>query len=171
LFVSTVLFLRVDAFEPEGAPGARAARIGWLGAFAAMTLLCSYQYGAILQQRTAGGGFYKPFPFATTRLDIFRRQLREEVLRALPPDATVAASETLAPHVSNRATAYTLREGVWNAEYVVFGLVPEAPGEVEVLRPLLLSGDYGVVAANRAYALLRRGALPTDNARVLENLR
>jgi len=171
LFVATVLLLRADSFEPPGTPGARAARVGWLGAFAAMTLLCSYQYGAILQQSTAEGGFYEPFPFATTRLDLARRELRDEVLRALPPDAAVVASETVAPHVSNRDTAYTLREGARDAEYVVFSLVSEAPGELEVLRPLLLSGRYGVVAANRAYALLRRGAPATDNARVLQNLR
>jgi len=171
LFVATVLLLRSDAFEPPGSSSARAARQGWIGALAAMTLLCSYQYGAIFQQSTAGGGFYSPFPFETTRLDLTRRELREEVLLAIPPDAKVAASETVAPHVSNRATAYTLREGVRDAEYVVFGLATEAPGELEVLRPLLLSRRYGVVAANGAFALLRRGAPATDNARVLQSLR
>lgn len=171
LFVAAVLLLRTDSFDPPGTPEARAARVGWLSAFALMTLLCSYQYGAIFQQSTAGGGFHEPFPFATTRLDLLQRQLRDEIMEALPPDAKVVASETVAPHVSNRANAYTLREGIRDAEYVVFALVSDTPGELEVLRPLLRSSRYGVVAANRSYALLRRGAPPTDNARVLQSLR
>jgi hypothetical protein len=110
------------------------------------------------------------FPFETTPLDLERRRLRAEVLRALPEDATVAASESVAPHVSNRAVAYTLREGVRDAEYLVFGLVPEAPGEHAIVRALLVSGRFGVVASNPFYALLRRGAPTALNARLVERL-
>ena len=83
----------------------------------------------------------------------------------------MAASESVAPHVSNRASAYTLREGIRDAEYVVFGLVPEAPGEHALVRALLVSRRFGVVAANPAYALLRRGAPPGLNAGLVERLR
>jgi uncharacterized membrane protein len=167
LFVAAALLLRQDAFRGERA---RAARAGWLGAFALLAVVCSVQYGAIFQQRTASGGFHDPFPFETTPLDLERRRLREEVLRALPSDATVAASEAVAPHVSSRAVAYTLREGVRDAEYVVFGLVPEAPGEHAIVRRLLASGRFGVVASNPFYALLRRGAPTRLNARLAERL-
>jgi uncharacterized membrane protein len=167
LFVASALLLRRDAFAP---PRAEQTRAAWLGAFALLTLVCSVQYGAIFQQRTASGGFYDPFPFETTALDLERRRLREEVLRALPPGAKVAASESVAPHVSNRAVAYTLREGVLDAEYVAFGLVPEAPGEHALVRQLLGSGRFGVVAANPSYALLRRGAPTRLNARLAERL-
>jgi hypothetical protein len=145
-------------------------RAGWLGAFALLSVVCSYQYGAIFQQRTASGGFHDPFPFETTPLDLERRRLRAELLDALPEDASVAASESVAPHVSNRAVAYTLREGVRDAEYVVFGLVPEAPGEHAIVRGLLVSGSFGVVASNASYALLRRGAPTALNARLVGRL-
>ena len=171
LFVAAVLLLRSDSFAPAGTPQARAAQRAWLGALCALTLLCSYQYGAVFQQYTASGGFYEVFPFQTTELDLSRRQLRDEVLRELPPDAKVAASECVAPHVSNRATAYTLREGVRDAEYVVFSLVPEAQGEHGLVRPLLTSGSFGVVAVNPAYALLRRGAPTSLNAALARRLR
>ena len=171
LFIATTLLLRSDAFEPQGTPSARAARAAWLGAFALLTLICSYQYGAIFQQRTATGGFYEVFPFGTTERDLARRRLRDEVLRLLPAAAKVAASESVAPHVSNRASAYTLREGIRDAEYVVFGQPPEAAGEHALVRPLLVSGRFGVVAMNPAYALLRRGAPTSLNARLVERLR
>jgi uncharacterized membrane protein len=171
LFVASALLLRADAFAPPGSTQARATRAGWLGAFALLAVVCSWQYGAIFQQRTASGGFHDPFPFGTTELDVARRRLREEVLRALPRDAKVAASESVAPHVSNRAVAYTLREGVRDAEYVAFGLLPEAPGEHAIVRALLLSERFGVAAANGGYALLRRGAPPDLNARLVERLR
>jgi uncharacterized membrane protein len=170
LFVAATLLLRVDAFEPSGSARARAVRAGWLGAFALLGVVCSHQYGAIFQQHTASGGFHEVFPFETTPLDLERRRLRAEVLRALPEDATVAASESVAPHVSNRAVAYTLREGVRDAEYLVFGLVPEAPGEHAIVRALLVSGRFGVVASNPFYALLRRGAPTALNARLVERL-
>jgi uncharacterized membrane protein len=170
LFIAATLLLRSDSFAPPPAE-ARAARSGWLFAFALLSLVCSYQYGAIFQQYTAGGGIHEVFPFQTSELDLRRRQLRDEVLRALPPDATVAASESVAPHVSNRATAYTLREGVRDAEYVAFGLLPEAPGEHLLIRPLLGSGQFGVVAMNGSYALLRRGAPTGLNARLTGQLR
>jgi uncharacterized membrane protein len=167
LFLAAALLLREDAFSGASA---HAARAGWLGAFALLALVCSVQYGAIFQQRTASGGFHDPFPFETTPLDLERRRLRAEVLRALPPDARVAASEAVAPHVSNRAVAYTLREGVRDAEYVVFAWVPEAPGEHAIVRALLLSGRFGVLASNPYYALLRRGGPTALNARLAERL-
>jgi len=171
LFVAATLLLRSDAFEPPGTPAARASRTGWLGAFFLLGLLASHQYGALFQQRTASGGFHEVFPFHTTALDLERRRQRKEVLGQLPPDAKVAASECVAPHVSNRASAYTLREGVRDAEYVVFGLVPEAPGEQALVQGLLTARSFGVVTLNPGYALLRRGAPPTLNDRLLERLR
>jgi uncharacterized membrane protein len=170
LFVATTWLLRRDAFEAPATPHSKATRAGWIAALVMVGLVCSVQYGAIFQQRTASGGFYEIFPFGTTGADRERRRLRDEVLRALPEDAKVAASESVAPHVSNRPDAYTLREGVRDAEYVVFGLVPEAAGEHAIVRELLRSGRFGVVAANRSYALLRRGAPPGLNARVAERL-
>jgi len=171
VFVAATLLLRSDSFEPRGAPAAGAARAGWLFAFGLSTLLCSYQYGAVFQQSTAAGGFQQPFPFQTGALDLARRRLRDEVLASLPPAATVAASEGVAPHVSNRATAYTLREGVRDAEYVLFGLPPEAQGEHAFVRPLLVSGRFGVVAMNSSYALIQRGAPTRLNARLVPRLR
>lgn len=171
LFVAATLLLRSDSFEPKGTPAARASRTGWLGAFFLLGMLASYQYGALFQQRTASGGFHEVFPFHTTALDLERRRQREEVLGRLPPEAKVAASECVAPHVSNRASAYTLREGVRDAEWVVFGLVPEAAGEPAVVHALLTSRSFGVVALNPGYALLRRGAPPALNDRLLERLR
>jgi hypothetical protein len=49
--------------------------------------------------------------------------------------------------------------------------LPEAPGEHLLIRPLLASGQFGVVAMNASYALLRRGAPTGLNARLGGQLR
>jgi uncharacterized membrane protein len=170
LFVAATLWLRGDSFRGSEAE-ARASRSGWACAFALLGLVCSVQYGAVFQQATVTGGFHAVFPFETGPLDLRRRELRTEVLRALPSDAAVAASESVAPHVSNRAVAYTLREGVRDADWVVFGLLPEAEGEHLLVRPLLTTGQFGVFAMNSGYAVLRRGAPTGLNARLVAQLR
>ena len=54
---------------------------------------------------------------------------------------------------------------------MAFGLVPEAPGEHLPIRPLLATGQFGVVAMNSGYALLKRGAPTGLNARLAAQLR
>jgi uncharacterized membrane protein len=171
LFVATTLALREDGFAPRGTPAAQATRRAWAACFALLAGLCSYQYGAILQQGTASGGVHALFPFTTTEADLERRRLRAKVMAVIPPDAPLAASENVAPHVSNRATAYTMREGVLDAEYVLVELRPEADEEIVVAMTLLRSSRFGVIAMNEGFAVLRRGAPATLNQRLLRRLR
>jgi uncharacterized membrane protein len=167
VFVAATLALREDGFAaPDGATTRRA----WAAGFALLTLLCSYQYGAVFQQGTAAGGVHTPFPFTTTEVDLERRRQRADLLAGIPPDARVAASENVAPHVSNRKVAYTMREGVLDAEYVVLELSPRADEEIAVAQTLLRSSHFGVVAMNKGFALLRRGAPSTLNQRLLRRL-
>ena len=88
----------------------------------------------------------------------------------MPPRARIAASETVVPHVCSRPDAYTLRLGVYDAEYLLFSRVPAAAGEVEQARAALRDGGFGVVASGSHYVLARRGHDPAGNAAVLEHL-
>jgi hypothetical protein len=170
VFVAATLALREDSFAAQGGTPANVTRGAWAACFALLTLLCSYQYGAIFQQRTASGGVYRPFPFTTTEADLERRRQRADVLAVLPPEARVAASENVAPHVSNRSTAYTMREGVLDADFVVLELSPRAGEEIVIAQELLRSSHFGVVAMNQGFALLQRGAPSTLNQRLLRRL-
>jgi uncharacterized membrane protein len=170
LFVAATLALREDSFTPSAAGSVHTTRNAWAACLVLLTLLCSYQYGAIFQQRTASGGVHEPFPFTTTETDLERRRQRADLLAGLPPDARVAASQNVAPHVSNRATAYTMREGIFDAEYVVLELQPRAGEEIVIAQELLRSSHFGVMAMNEGFALLQRGAPSTLNQRLLRRL-
>jgi hypothetical protein len=149
--------LLADAFRPA------------LVALLAGTLVSSHQYGAVLQRHTARAVF-EAFRFGTTDLDRQRRAELLALIARVPPRARIAASETVVPHVSSRPDAYTLRLGVYDAEYLLFSLVPTAAGEVEPARAALRDGGFGVVASGSHYVLARRGNDQEGNAPVLEHL-
>jgi hypothetical protein len=128
--------------------------------------VCSYQYGAVLQRNTARGGFER-FHFGTTDADLARRRERAALIARVPERARIAASETVLPHVSCRPDAYTLRLGVYDAEYLLFSLVPAAAGEPESARAALESGGFGVMAAGTHFVLARRGHPQGRNAPVV----
>jgi hypothetical protein len=142
-----------------------------LAALALAAAATSYVFGAVLQQNTAHHA-YEKFLFRTTEEDIRQRKLREEMLRMIPPDAKVTASERLVPHLSNRPDAYTIHAGVYDAEYVFFKFGPPDvhPEEPPVVRRLLSSGEFGVLEIREPFALLKRGYCTEQNERLLRRL-
>ena len=137
----------------------------------AATLACSYQFGAVLQRHTARGAFDQ-YRFGTTEEDLELRQARDELLAQIPPDARVAAAERILPHVSNRANAYTLRQGIWDAEYIIFsfGGRHTRPDDLSRVRGALAGREFGVVEVNPPFALLKRGFDPSRNAELLADI-
>jgi uncharacterized membrane protein len=135
------------------------------------TLLISYQFGAVLQQNTARAGADK-FKFRATEQDLVDRKARQRVLTRIPPNAAVAASERLVPHVSNRDNAYNLRNGVFDADWIVFFYArPQARSdELRVVQDALRSRSFGVEVQVDPFVVLRRGA-PTDaNSKLLRGI-
>lgn len=173
VFVAATLGLAYRQGKPVK-PGhlAGAQRKGDLLVLALVTLLSSYQYGAILQQETARGGF-RNYVFGTNSEDMIRRLVLRDLLRQLPPEAKVVATERLVPQVANRADAYTLRVGTFDAEYLLFAVEPPVllVGEdTRALRLALSSGEFGVIALREPFGLARRGASTLDNREVLQRL-
>lgn len=162
LFPAVVLVL--GQASRAGPPRAAA-----LAALVAGTLVVSHQYGAVLQRNTARGGFDR-FHFGTTDADLALRRERAALLARVPERAKVVASETLVPHVSSRPDAYTLRLGVYDAEYMLFSLIPTATGEIEQARAALADGRFGVVAVESRLVLARRGYDLSGNPPVLDFL-
>lgn len=157
LFLSLILVLghaRRPSFPGDtmGSARLRAA----LFSLACATLICSHQYGAVLQGNTARAGFDR-FRFGTSEADRERRKELYSLIERIPPRAKVVASETVVPHVSSRPDAYTLRLGTYDAEYLVFSLTYWVPGEPERVAEALRGGAFGVVAAGPEFALAQRG--------------
>lgn len=128
----------------------------------------SYQSGAIFQRNTAKGGF-SPYNFETTPRDLADRKTFAEIVKLIPPRASVTASDNLVPQISNRPVAYTLRFSVFDAEYILFF---SDPGRIEFqergkVTEALTSGEFGVVDVKPPFAVAKRGYSTALNDRVL----
>jgi uncharacterized membrane protein len=128
----------------------------------------SYQSGAIFQRNTAKGGF-SLYNFDTTPRDLADRKTFAEIVKQIPPRASVSASDNLVPQISNRPVAYTLRFSVFDAEYILFfsdaGRIDGA--ERAKVTEALTGGEFGVVDVRPPFALAKRGYATALNDRVL----
>jgi uncharacterized membrane protein len=88
-------------------------------------------------------------------------RLAQEFMALIPPDAPLSAQSGLYPHLAHREKAY-LFPAINDAEYVFLDVtgtpapitIMEVYGEVE---RLLTSDEFGVLAAQDGYLLLKRG--------------
>jgi len=105
--------------------------------------------------------FYPP------RIDAHDR-LGEELVSRIPPQAPVSAQSNLYPHLAHREKAYFF-PAVNDAEYVLLDVTsPAYPLTVRGLQleaaQLLRSAQFGVLAAEDGYLLLKRHAPPSRSA-------
>ena len=139
-----------------------------LFALACAMIPVSYQSGAIFQRNTAKGGF-SLYNFQTTERDLNDRKTFAEIVRLIPPRASVSASDNLVPQISNRPVAYTLRFSVFDAEYILFFSDPTRidGSERQKVTDALLSGEFGIVDMKPPFAVAKRGYSTAQNDRVL----
>jgi uncharacterized membrane protein len=140
----------------------------WLVALCVLTLVTSYQYGAIFQQHTARGGF-GPYEFGQSAAAATDYRNLMSLVAQVPPRAKISSSELVVPHVSNRSDSYTLRQGVYDADYLLFQL-PSRDDERRAARDALEHG-FGVLGQAGPFVLARRGSATTQNANILKRLR
>jgi uncharacterized membrane protein len=164
---TTYLFLGVIATLASAREHIRVQ--AYVAALLMASVVTSYQFGAMLQQHTARGGF-GAYVFGTTPADLKNRQDLRKVLAHLPPRARVVSAESLVPHVSSRADAYTLRIGLYDAEYALFMLHPTAPDELRPIIDAMGRGEFGVVDQAGHIVIARRGHPTTRNAEVLTRM-
>jgi uncharacterized membrane protein len=130
----------------------------------AASLACSSAYGAILHRDNVRGGFDRA-RIAGKDTNLIQRARLDELIAEIPKDARVCASERLVPHVSSREDAYTLRFGVYDADYLLFQM-PMRGDERDKAMPLLRDGTFGVVDDRSDMVLARRGEPTLKNAAV-----
>jgi uncharacterized membrane protein len=165
-FVATLVWLRRPKF-PGDDSGFRRQRV-WLATACFTTLLTSYQYGAILQTNTAKGGFGK-YKFGMTEADYQRYGHLKKVIAAVPPLAKITSSEYVVPHVSSRPDAYTLRNGIYDAQYLLWENPPRDDERGFVSEAL--KGAFGVVTSSGPFVLAKRGHDKSENHAWLKKLR
>jgi len=115
LFAGSILMLKVYREGPRGPFAYRAAL-----ATVMFAVVChSYVFGAVLQQNVFVGGFNQiKFSGLTieerNRLTTFKR-----LVKHIPPDASVAATDAESAHIATRLRAYTLRVAHGKADYLL----------------------------------------------------
>jgi len=150
----------------------KARTAAWIGAMAFAMLFTSIRFGAIFQHETAIGAF-DPVRLDITPSDVKNHDDFTRLAAQIPPKAPVAAAEWLIPHVSNRRDAYAIRNGIVDAQYVIFWLHPTKlrADERPILRGLLRpGGSFGIVEQRGLFVLAKRGYSPAKNASILARL-
>ena len=105
-------------------------------------------------------------------------QLAQHFINMIPPNASVSAQTKLVPHLSHRSTIYMFPYGTpfdptkpasastAKADYILLDLEGDfypyntSLEYISAVKTVLLSGDYGVLAAQNGYLLLKRGLPP-----------
>jgi uncharacterized membrane protein len=166
VFAASVLMLRVLSEGLEGNIRRRAA----VGAIALGVASHSYVFGAILQHSTFTGGFSR-VEFSMTPAERERYEALKRIAKAIPEDASVAATDNLVPHIGARLDAYTLNNGPSPAEYVLVDRANARGGSVNKhLREMLKQDSYGLVMKDKDYYLLKRDHVSDETKATLKAL-
>jgi uncharacterized membrane protein len=163
LFLAVVMNL-----EHLGKVVGESARKAWLLTLVLTGIAASYQYGAMLQQNTARGGFGR-YVFGVTAADRKNHDELYALINQVPPRAKIVSSELVVAHVASRPDSYTLRTGVFDADYVI-AMTPIRGDEATQFAPLLRGGTFGVVERRGRFVLAKRGHSADNNQTVLKAL-
>jgi hypothetical protein len=159
------------AYQREAATGRHRARAALAGvAFCAGIL--SYNYGAFSARDGALKSGYHSITFSMSDEERERYAQLLDIISSIPPDASVAASEKIGPHVSSRRVFYSLRRDSYHADYVIVrrkGL--RLDRTKQVVTNALTSGEYGVFRRVGEFVLLKRGHPDHANLEVIDEWR
>jgi uncharacterized membrane protein len=167
LFMATVLALVAIGKSPDFGPQRqRAALFALCGASAVL----SFNYGAFARrEHSFKGGFHKvEFTYSQAEADRYQRLL--DLIKDIPKDATVAATEKVGPHLSSRRILHTMRTGPHGAEWIVASSRELKLSKTKVsLRAVLVKNQYGVVKRSGDFALFKRGYSTDGNAKLMKD--
>ncbi len=166
VFLSTVYALEEIGADRDrtgrSARGRHVRQVAWLSAATLALLLTSLRYGSVFQVKTARGAF-DPVHLRKTAEGEKNKADFQALAKRVPKDAKVAASEWLVSHLAARRDAYNLRNGVLDAEYILFWLHPTKFRSDE--RPVLMDAlysknEFSLVARKGMFVLVKRQKSP-----------
>jgi len=168
LFLAAALVISSKLQVPGGRPAARGA----LMAMCLTTAGLSYNYGAFpLREKSFQSGYHR-ISFTFDAEDQARYRDVEALVRTIPSDATVAATEHVGAHLSSRLKFYTLRRDSHNVTFIVARKKELSLDKTRrTIFRALDSGKYGVAGRFGEFAVLKRGADTKDNDALIEEWR
>jgi len=164
LFGTTILAMSAMGRSRSGVVHRRAA----LTALLVGVVLHSLSFGAILRPTKFVGGF-STIPFHVTEAERARYRDLQEVLAMIPPDASVAATDSENPHSSNRVTAYPFRTGSGDAEYLLIRTFRRRNAQRNAQKTID-QYPYGLLAQVGKFYLFKRGHESPETADALRTV-
>jgi uncharacterized membrane protein len=164
LFAAVALTLRLRA----STAGARARQAGVV-ALCAGVLCHSYVFGAILQHDTFVGGFSRVF-FTLAPSEEQRYRDLVSITKRIPAKVSVAATETVIPHVSSRLDAYTLKLTAHEADYILVYRHHLDNDTKRRVKDALKAHPYGLVATQGDFTLLAKDQQSPETEHTLKKL-
>jgi uncharacterized membrane protein len=166
LFLGTVLSLSLM----HRGDGSRIPQRAAVATLCLALLSHSYNFGAILQRESFVGGFGQ-INFKHTPEQAKRYADLVTVLRQIPADASVAATEYLNPHISARLEAYTFRYDLPVVDCILVSSNEIVGDNRRLLKDLLKKASYKLAASSaREFYLFKRGESNAETEKALRKL-
>ncbi|OLD64222.1 MAG: hypothetical protein AUF65_00145 [Chloroflexi bacterium 13_1_20CM_50_12] len=127
----------------------------------AYVLFSTVKADAFNSNMPLGQGFHWP----STQINA-HTSLAQHFIDMIPQAASVSAQSSLAPHLSERPSVYLFPYADDHADYIFLDVNSDvypfygSPDYTHEVKKVLLKGNYGVVAAQDGYLLLKRGLAP-----------
>ena len=165
VFLAAVLGLWLMQSEP----GAGSRRAAALLTLVVVVLGHSHCYGALLQRENFQRSVLNAPP-EMTRETRRRYEQLQSVVRRIPAEASVAATDYMGPHVSTRSQVFSFRQDLARADYILVSN-REIHGENQRrLAAAFEKQQYGLVARVEEFFLFKRGHSSADTERAMSDL-
>ena len=167
LFLASALSLAaMRKAGPDGVLRSHAA----IAAMIASTTVLSFNYGAFPRREGSFKAGFNRIEFTVSDEERERFAQFKELVKDLPPDAPIAATEKVGPHLSSRVNFFSMRQGPQTAEYIVGSARELKLSKTRpTLKEALESGRYGVMKRIGDFALMKKGYSTDGNAQLMED--
>jgi len=150
-FVASVIVLAKYGDDEAGSVRRAAAAI----ALAVGIFLGNQQWGAWQPSPVIHGGFQMVPLLRPTEADYKRNDDLQALVKSIPRDASLCASDKSQPHVTWHLSTWSLRDGTYECEYLVFTDLPGDLGN-DRGRNAIASGQYVLVERRGEATLAKR---------------
>lgn len=142
-----------------------AALVVLLGLVLVQVLRAEIAYGALPFSNVGVDSFQGATPLITSfqwPKTTSHTALAQHFMQLIPPNASVSAQSHLVPHLSERTRIYLFPFGDTVANYIFLDVTGntyplQAADYIHDVKQILFSGNYGILAAQDGYLLLKRG--------------
>ncbi len=126
-----------------------------------LSVILSYQYGAVLDRREFVGGFHA-VDFTFTDHDRIKLDALKELRELIPPKASITASEAICPHLDRFTDVRTFRFYRKETDYLLL-FQKESKGS-PLARRLIETGKYALIKENKYFVLWINAKLKKDQS-------